>query len=246
MPRIGPLDHDPMAPLARRHPLARIGAAVVLMLGLFVSVDPVTPAAALAGVMVAAALSGIEWRGLARRAVPLAVGALGIGAFNALAAGDASAGLAVGLRLVAIAFAGVVALATIDPTDLADGLVQHLKAPPRFAIGALAAARMFPLFAREWEIRGLARRARGFEDRRGGLAAFPSRVHGLLVAAIRRAVVLALAMDARGFGSRDCRTISRPRRFDQADIALVVAATIWMGAAIALSVTVGTWRPLGG
>ena len=67
-------------------------------------------------------------------------------------------GAAVGLRIVGIALAGVLALATIEPTDLADALVQHLHAPPRFALGALAAVRMLPGLADEWRLIGLARR----------------------------------------------------------------------------------------
>ena len=43
------------------------------------------------------------------------------------------------IRVLAIALPGVLALATTDPTDLADALVQQLHLPWRFAIGALAA-----------------------------------------------------------------------------------------------------------
>ncbi|MDQ3096981.1 MAG: energy-coupling factor transporter transmembrane protein EcfT, partial [Chloroflexota bacterium] len=105
----------------------------------------------------------------------------------------------------------------------------HLHAPPRFAVGALAAMGLLPLFAREWEIRGLARRARGVEADRGTLArlaSFPGRTHGLLVAALRRAVALASAMDARGFGSRPCRTIARPRALRRPDAALLAGSVV--------------------
>jgi energy-coupling factor transport system permease protein len=138
------------------------------------------------------------------------------------------AGLAVALRLLAVGLAGIVALATIDQTELADALVEHLRAPARFAVGTLAAMRLLPLFAREWEVRGLARRARGIDDGRGPLAliSFPARTFGLLVGAIRRATSLALAMDARGFGSRPCRTVARPRPFRRRDVILVAGATL--------------------
>lgn len=223
----GPLTYDARAPLARTHPLARISAAALLMLGLFVTVDVSAAVAALTGIAAFAWASGIPARALARRAAPLGLAAVGIGLFNGVVAQDAAAGLAVALRLAGVALAGVVAVATIEPTELADALMQHLRAPPRFAVGALAAFRLLPLFVREWEVRGLARRARGIESDRGlvaRLGAFPDRTFGLLVGAIRRAVTLALAMDARGFGSRPCRTISRPRSFSARDTALLVAA----------------------
>lgn len=207
-------------PLAACHPLARIGAALLVMLALFLSRGITGPAVACAAIGAAALASGLDLRVLARRAAPVLLSAAGIGTFNSIVTGDPAAGVAVALRLAGIALAGSVALATVDPTDLADALVQHLRAPPRFVIGTLAALRLVPLFAREWELRGLARRARGFDDDRVTLArlrSFPGRTHGLLVAAIRRATALALAMDARGFGTRTCRTLSRPSDFDRAD-----------------------------
>lgn len=211
------------------------------MLALFATLDVRASAIALGAVVAFAAASGLRPTAVIRRAAPLALAALGIGLFNGLVAQDAQAGLAVALRLAAVALAGVVAVATVDATELADALVQHLRAPARFAIGTLAAFRLLPLFAREWEVRGRARRARGIESERGlvaRLGAFPDRVHGLLVGAIRRATVLALAMDARGFGSRPCRTISRPRAFTGRDVALLVIASV-VSAAVLLSARAG-------
>lgn len=227
MRALGPLAHDRSAPLARRHPLARLGTALVLMMGLFLTSGLVGPVIALVAIAGAVIASGLSARALTPRCVPVVLAAVGIGAFNGLVAGDPGAGVAVALRLAAIALAGIVVLATVEPTELADALVQHLHAPPRFAVGALAAMRLLPLFVHEWEIRGLARRARGVEADRGTLArlaSFPGRTHGLLVAAVRRAVALAAAMDARGFGSRPCRTLARPRGFRPADAALVAGA----------------------
>ena len=245
---LAPLVPDPRAPLARMHPLAKIAAALVVMLGLFISVDAVTSAIVLAALAIAATQSGLSARALAGRITPLLVGAAGIAFFNAIVGGTGAAGgLAIGLRLVGISFAGILAVATIDPTELADALVQHLDAPSRFVVGALAAFRLFPLFSREWDTLGLARRARGIEADRtiaDRLAAFPGRALGLLVAAIRRATRLAIAMDARGFGARPCRTLARPRDIVWSDRALVAAAMALVAIATAASVALGTWRPL--
>jgi energy-coupling factor transport system permease protein len=242
-----PLVPDPSAPLARPNPIAKIVAALVLMLALFITVDLVTSGIVIAALLVAVRFSGLPPRALAARAAPLLIGAAGLGVFNALLSQNAVAGAAIALRVIGISLAGILAVATIDPTDLADALVEHAHAPPRFVVGALAALRLFPLFSREWDILGLARRARGIEADRSyvdRVRAFPGRALGLLVAAIRRAARLALAMDARGFGARDCRTLARPRALTVRDGALVAGALVLAVGATSVSVALGTWRPL--
>ncbi len=235
-----PLTPDPRAPLARAHPLAKIAAAFVLMFALFLTIDPVTPTLVLIAEFAAVPLIGVPARALVRRAVPVFIAATGIGFFNALVSGDVVGGVAIALRLVGIALAGIVAVASIDPTDLADALVEHLHAPRRFTVGALAAFRLMPLFADEWQTIALARRARGLDNRR--VTAFFSMTRSLLVAAIRRATRLAIAMDGRGFADAGCRTLARPRAIGRRDWSLVVAAFAVAALASAASITAGTWR----
>jgi energy-coupling factor transport system permease protein len=144
---------------------------------------------------------------------------------------------------------GVLAFAAIDPTDLADALVQHLRAPARFAYGALAAVRMLPLLAAEWQTIGLARRARGIDAGRNPAAAvrlFGGRVFALLVGAIRRATRLAVAMDARGFDTDRPRTFARRSRFGRADAALLGAGVLLATGATVVSMALGTWTFLTG
>ncbi len=247
---LAPLEPRPSAPLARAHPLAKLAGAAVLMLALFVTVDVVTAAIVLAGLALAFPLTGLPPGPFARRLAPLGGAAVAIAVLNTLFAADArgvAGGVAAALRLVGISVAGMMTLATIDPTDLADALVQHLHAPPRFVVGALAAWRLAPLFGQEWQILGLARRARGIEAERGlldRLRSFPGRTFGLLVGAIRRATRLALAMDARGFGRRSCRTLARPRAIRIEDVAVLGAAVAVAVGATAISVAMGSWRPL--
>jgi energy-coupling factor transport system permease protein len=242
-----PLVADPTAPLARPHPIAKILAALVLMLALFITVDLVTSGIVLVALLVAARFSGLPLRSLAARVAPLLIGAASIGLFNAVLSQNLVAGAAIALRVIGISLAGMLAVATIDPTDLADALVEHAHAPSRFVVGALATFRLFPLFSREWDVLGLARRARGIEADRtyvDRVRAFPGRALGLLVAAIRRATRLALAMDARGFGARDCRTLARPRALTMRDGVLVAGALVLAVGATSVSVVLGTWRPL--
>ena len=245
-----PLRADPRAPLAAANPLAKLGAAAIVMLVLFLSVDPLTPAVLLCAIAAAVPLSGVPARALVIRSAPLAIAAVGAAVVNGIfGSGGPSfvAAIATGLRLIAIALAGVVAFVTIDPTDLADALVQHFRAPPRLVVGALAAFRLLPIFAAEWETIGLARRARGIDD--GGswlarIASFRERSFTLLVAAIRRGVRLALAMDARGFVSMRCRTIARPQPFTGRDRLLLLGAAAVSVATVVLGLVLGTWRGL--
>jgi energy-coupling factor transport system permease protein len=257
---------DPRASLARRNPLAKLGAAALVMLALFLAIDLVTPLIVVAVLIAAVPMSGLRPLVLLRRAWPLLVAGLAIAILNTVFAphqtgtpiriGPLTLGLttilegaAVGLRIVGIALAGVLALATIEPTDLADALVQHLHAPPRFALGALAAVRMMPVLADEWRLIGLARRARGIEAGFNPLVIVrlaASRLFALLVAAIRRGTRLALAMDARGFGERPCRTVARPQVIDRADWLLLGAALLAGVGATVVSVALGSYRILFG
>jgi energy-coupling factor transport system permease protein len=235
-----PLTPDPRAPLASAHPLAKIAAAFVVMFALFLTIDPLTPTLVLIAELAAVPLVGIRSGALLRRSLPVLIAAIGIGFFNALVSGDVAAGLSIGLRVVGIALAGIVAIASIDPTDLADALVQHLHAPRRFTVGALAAFRLMPLFADEWQTIALARRARGIDT--GRVAGFFPMTRSLLVAAIRRATRLAVAMDGRGFASSGCRTLARPRAISTRDWLLVAASFAVAGLATWASLAAGTWR----
>lgn len=258
-----PLVPEPDAPLARANPLAKLGGALILMVFLFLAVDPVTPALILGAELLAVALSGLRPRALASRLWPLGIAALGVGFANALLAADPGGapllsigpfmlttgslliGLALALRVAGIALIGVLALATTDPTDLADALTQQLHMPPRLAVGSLAAFRLLPLFAEEWETMRLARRARGVEAGRspmGAMRLFFGLTLSMLVAAIRRGTRLAAAMEARGFGTGSCRSVARPQRMRAADWGLIATAALVAVVATWLSVWLGSWR----
>lgn len=233
MRRYTPLRPDPRALLARANPVAKLLAATLLMAVLFVAPGPVTPAIVLAGITASLPFTGLAILTLLGRTWPLLVAALTVGVLNVVLAPastggpDLANGAALGLRLLAIALSGVLALATTDPTDLADALQQQARLPARLAIGVLAAVRTLPILAAEWQLLGMARRARGvsagWSPIHAARLAF-GKLLALLVASVRRASRLALAMDARGFGAADCRTIARPQRMRLADWGLIVAA----------------------
>ncbi|WP_328466484.1 energy-coupling factor transporter transmembrane protein EcfT [Actinoplanes sp. NBC_00393] len=258
---------DLSAPLARRNPVAKLGAALLFSLPLIATVDPFTPAAALLLELAVLPFFGVRYRVLARRAAPLLLAAAGVLVTMVLFAAERSGdlvfsagpfdvttgvlGTATGLilRIFAVALPGMIVFLTTDPTDLADALVQNAKAPPRFAIGALAAFRLLPLLAQEWRALTLARRARGVDAGRNPVARlrlFASTAFALLVGALRRGVRLAVAMDARGFDSGTPRTYARRQHFTAADTALLACAGVAAAAILAASVAWGVFRPIVG
>src|SRR5262245_42828195 len=145
------------AVVARRNPVAKLAAAMLISFALVSTVDPVAPAVALAAELACLPLFGIRPRVLARRALPILLASAGalltLTIFAAQRTGThlvtvgpvevttgvlaTASGLA--LRIPAVALPGILVFATTDPTDLADALVQNLRAPARFAIGTLAA-----------------------------------------------------------------------------------------------------------
>lgn len=257
-----PLRPNPEALLPRANPAAKLGAALLLMLALFFSADGVTAAVVLVGLAVATALSGLSLRVLLRRTWPLLIAALSVSVLNTFLAGEQRGdpipigplvigsdtlltGIGLGLRLMGIAYSGVLAMVTTDPTDLADSLVQQLRLSPRFAVGALAAARLLPIMADEWQILSLARRARGVDARRSpvvGVRLFFAQLLALLVAAVRRGTRLATAMEARGFGALPCRSVARRQTVERRDVVLLASAAALGAAAVTVSVLAGTWR----
>ncbi len=254
----------PQGPASRLNPAAKLGAATVLMLGLIVTVDLVTPGLVLAAELAAAVALRLRLRALMVRMVPVLDAPVSVGLVHTLfgapsgptliavgpvtvTEGAALGAAAVVVRLVAIALPGVFFAATTDPVDLADSLVQQLRVPARFAYGALAPLRLLPLLVVEWQSIGRARRARGIDAGWSPVAAlrlFGGQVFGLLVTAIRRGIRLAAAMDARGFDARRRRTVARPQRVRRADWLLIAAAVAVVGVATGVSVALGTYHPL--
>lgn len=228
------------SPLGRTSPVAKLLIALGWLLTMALTLDVRPPLV----IGVAALLSGlllgrVPARRLAAGLAPLWLAAIGIGVFNALFSqsnGDPSAavvavlgpfritapavavGIGLAVRVVAIAAVGVVFGQTTDSTRLVDSLVQQAHAPERFAYGALAAYQAIPRLAEQLTTLRQARRIRGL---RAGW--HPRMLVGLLVLAIRHGDRLALAMDARGFGSGP-RSRFRQVRWAPLDGAVAIGA----------------------
>jgi energy-coupling factor transport system permease protein len=240
------------------NPVAKIAALVPLTLCLLVTLDWVSAAVAVAGELVLFWAVGLRSRRLWLRAAPLLVAAplagltmvlygqpsgatyLQLGLVH-VTEGSLAIGLATTARLVAIALPAVVLLATIDPTDLADGLAQRCRLPSRFVLGALAGLRLVGLFLQDWRSLELARRARGVADS-GRLRRLAGQVLALLVLAVRRGSRLATAMEARGFDGATPRTWARPSPFGGAEVVTIACGVVLGAACVAAALLAGTWN----
>lgn len=240
-------------PLSAINPVAQLGAIAVLTGVLLVSGDPVTPGLVLAAELALLPAAGLTTPGdVLRRTWPLLLSAAGVAwvnvAFGSLHGTDAwLSGATWGLRVIALALPGILLVAATDPVRLADALTIHWRVPTRFAYGALAALRLVPLLAAEWETIRLARRARGVDAGVSPVARvrlFGSIAFALLVGAIRRGTRLATAMDARGFDSGVPRTNARGSTLHRRDAVFVLGAAAVCAAAVTLSVLTGAWAPI--
>jgi energy-coupling factor transporter transmembrane protein EcfT len=244
--------------VARANPLAAIGVALLVDLVLLLSLDAVTATAAIVLVVAFVPLAGIPLRRLAIRtavvagaAVLVAVTVLLYGrgsgtvylavGFAQISDGSIMLAVATALRLIAVALPSVVLLTDLDATRLADALGQRLHLPDRFVLAGLAGVRLFEVLGEDWRTIALARRARGVGDR-GRLRRLPGQAFTLLVVALRRAVALATAMEARGLGAPGPRTWSRPSTFGRTDLVVLVAGVVVAAGSVAVGLLAGTYR----
>jgi energy-coupling factor transport system permease protein len=241
-------------PLSAINPVAQLTAIGLLLPVLLVSGDLLTPLVVLAAELCLIPAAGLTRpRVLLARTWPLLLGAAGVAwvnlLFGAADAGGWPSALALAVRVLALALPGVLLVASTDPVRLADALTLHWRVSTRFAYGALAALRLVPLLAAEWQTIRLARRARGLEPGRNPVAhvrLFAGTAFALLVAAVRRGTRLASAMDGRGFDSGIPRTNARGSTLRRRDAAFVAGAAAVAVLAVGSSVATGSWSPVFG
>ena len=242
----------------RINPLTALGVALLVDLVLLASVDVVTAATAVLLEVLLLPLSGVPARTLLRRSGVLMVAAVVSGVTIALygrtagvvhlqwglvevSDGSLQLALATALRILAIGLPAVVLLAGMDATRLADALGGRLRLPARFVLAGLAAVRLVEVFGEDWRTIALARRARGVGDG-NRIRRLPSQVFALLVVAIRRATLLATAMEARGLGAASRRTWSRPSPFGKPDLGVLAAGVLVAAVAVTVGLATGSYR----
>lgn len=240
--------------VARINAVSRIIGALLLCIPMFISLDVVSASVALGIEFVLLWIGGVAPWTVCRKTWPVWVAAAGsfISVFLygrtsgeilwqsgwiVISEGSIYLAIATAIRVAAIAVPGVILALGLDPTDLADGLVEILHFSPRFVYGGLAGLRMFTLLQEDWRALGLSQRSRGLGDG-NAIARALSQAFGLLVLSIRRATKLATAMEARGFGSNAPRSqarIARLKLIDWLFYAICLAVPL-----VSLGVAIGT------
>lgn len=246
--------------IAGLNPVAKLGAALLIALPLIVTIDPVSAAVALVLELPLLAAAGLTAREFWTRTLPIWIAApltaVTIALYGAtsgtvyfewflirVSEGSLTLALATLLRILAIGLPAVVLFATVDPTDLADGLAQLVRLPARFVVGALAGMRLLGLLGDDWRALALARRARGVSDT-GRVRRALGMAFALLVLSIRRGSALATAMEAKGFGAPGARTWARESRFGAGEWMLLAAGAAISTIALTVAVATGWFNPI--
>ena len=178
-------DARPASPswfVAKINPVSRFIGALILCIPMFVTLDVVSASVAFVLEMLLLWIGGVAPWTVLRKTWPVWIAASGsfisvalygktsgavlvnLGNVIVISQGSLYLALATFLRVAAIAVPGVILALGLDPTDLADGLVQILHLPSRFVYGGLAGMRMFTLLQNDWYALGQSRRSRGLGD----------------------------------------------------------------------------------
>lgn len=256
---IKPSSRSPL--LASINPVYRLGGAFLASLPLLLSLDWVSASVALGlEVLILMAIGFTPWR-IVRSTWPIFIGAPG-SALAVLLYGksggstwwhwgwitvtdrSAELALATALRILAIGIPAIIAVLGIDATDLADGFSQLLHLPDRFVYGGLAGMRLFSVLQDDWAALTASRRSRGLGDDSKFKSFFP-QAFALLVLSIRRSTTLAVAMQARGFGSDEPRSHARVSVVRARDHWFLVVCLLIPVAALTAALCAGTFSFFG-
>ena len=186
--------------IARINAVSRIIGALLLCIPMFISLDAVSASTALGIEFVLLWIGGVAPWTVCRKTWPVWIAAAGSfisvflygrtsgeilwqGGWIVISEGSINLAIATAIRVAAIAVPGVILALGLDPTDLADGLVEILHFSPRFVYGGLAGLRMFTLLQEDWRALGLSQRSRGLGDG-NAIARALSQAFGLLVLSI--------------------------------------------------------------
>lgn len=147
-------------------------------------------------------------------------------------------GLAIGVRVILLASAAIVFLASIDPLQLASRLSAVLRVPDRYALSLVIGLRTVPYLLSQFAAMRLAWRGRAVRrdpqkktSAHAPVVGFPT---ALLVNAIVRSQDVAATMTSRSFDPYGPRTRLPYRGAPVADWAFVIVATaVVVGALVA-------------
>lgn len=245
--------------IAKINPVSRFIGALILCIPMFFTLDIMSASVAFGLEMLLLWIGGIAPWTVLRKTWPVWIAAAGsfvsvalygktsgvvlanLGGFVVISQGSLYLALVTFLRVAAIAVPGVMLALGLDPTDLADGLVQILHLPSKFVYGGLAGLRMFTLLQDDWRALGQSRRSRGLGDG-NVIKRVLSQAFNLLVVSIRRGTKLATAMEARGFGSELPRSQARESRLHAVDWGFYLICAAVPAIALITAYRTGYWH----
>lgn len=245
--------------IAKINPVSRFIGALILCIPMFFTLDIVSASVAFGLELALLWIGGIAPWAVLRKTWPVWIAATGsfvsvalygktsgvvladLGGLMVISQGSLYLAFATFLRVAAIAVPGVMLAFGLDPTDLADGLVQILHLPSKFVYGGLAGMRMFTLLQDDWRALGQSRRSRGLGDGNAIKRVF-SQAFSLLVVSIRRGTKLATAMEARGFGSDLPRGQARESKLHAVDWLFYLICILVPVIALAAAYFTGYWH----
>jgi len=139
--------------------------------------------------------------------------------------------LASALRIYTIVLASLVFVRTADPRELAIALVTQMRVPYRIAYAFFIALRIVPTIEDEIKTIRAAQRVRGVAAKRGiaGRISETKRyAMPLLVGSLRRAEMMVMSMESRGFGAYATRSfVDAPRmRASGVAVCCIMAALV--------------------
>lgn len=226
--------------MPQANPLALLTFGLAAVIGSFL-VTTATTALVIVAVYAVLALTFVpSWRLLRWRLVAVGFAAVSLWWSNWLLGGhDVDHATIAGGKVLVLALPGVIVAAFIEPMRFGDALAQNLRLPARFVGAFTASLTRFDRLGETWDQLQRTRRIRGFGPGRSPLARAASigpLTFGLLVAAMRGATQLSLAMDSRGFATAHRRTWAMPSPWHRSDTLVVIVAVL---VTIALPVAVG-------
>ncbi len=140
-------------------------------------------------------------------------------------------------RIMALAFSSLAFVWTTDPRDIVIALV-HFGVPYRFAYTLFVVLRMLPVLENEAVIIREAQAVRGVSQVQSRWERLQRYALPLLVAGIRRAESMAVAMDSRAFGAYPQRTFIDGFAWSRGGIALLAASVVAIAALLLVNATV--------
>jgi energy-coupling factor transport system permease protein len=151
--------------------------------------------------------------------------------------------LLLSLRLLAMVIVMPLVSLTTPVHAFTLGLVR-LGLPYRLAYTMTTALNLIPILQTEANVIVDAQRLRAFQVFEKGnfldkLKAYPSLVTPLIIGAMRRAQLIAVAMDSRAFGASANRTYVQDIRMRSRDWAFIAFSVLYAGAAAAVNYLVG-------